>query len=205
MVYVPTDFMARFVGTVVTERALDRLFGSRDSWQRVRDQSAPGSEAARLLAEAYAEVLGTEFGLVSRFAVDPVSRNRYYLFFGTDHLEGLKAMKAAYWKVDPEDGRGYRQDVRIAGGQGSLFEPANETPKPPEENLAALLVRRFGNEEFSIEDAELFALTATGFRETHVRPLGLLPLHDAGQLAITQTSATRARVFPPGTRMRLNR
>ena len=29
----------------------------------------------------------------SRFAVDPESRNRYYLFFGTGHSDGLKEMK----------------------------------------------------------------------------------------------------------------
>jgi three-Cys-motif partner protein len=114
MVYVPTDFMARFVHTDITAQALDKSFGSREAWESVRDETQPGAEASRLLADAYAEVLRSEFDLVSRFAVDPASRNRYYLFFGTDHIDGLKAMKAAYWKVDPEDGRGYRQDILTA-------------------------------------------------------------------------------------------
>ncbi len=60
----------------------------------------------------------------------------------------------------------------------------------------------FDRRDFSIEEAELFALTETGFRETHVRPLVLLPAYDAGALAITETTAKRKRVFPPGTRMR---
>lgn len=202
MVYVPTDFMARFVGTDITEQALDKLFGSREAWESVRDEAEPGSEASRLLAEAYAGVLRGEYHLVSRFAVDPASRNRYYLFFGTDHLDGLKAMKQACWKVDPEDGRGYRQNLLTAAGQGELFSPATETPSDPEEDLEALMRAEFGGLEFSIEDAELFALTKTGFRETHVRRLGLLPAYDAGTLTITETTSKRKRAFPLGTRMR---
>jgi len=205
MVYVPIDFMARFVGTNITEPALDKLFGSREAWETVRDQGAPGAEASALLVEAYADVLRGEYRLVSRFAVDPASRNRYYLFFGTDHVDGLKAMKAAYWKVDPEDGRGYRQDVRTAGGQGELFAPAVAVPKPPEEDLAALMRSHFGEREFSIDDAELFALTQTGFRETHVRKLVLLPAYEAGELEVTSTPPPRRRTFPSGTRMRFTR
>jgi three-Cys-motif partner protein len=205
MVYVPTDFMARFVGTDITAQALDKLFGSREAWETVRDQAHPGVEASRLLADAYADVLRGEYELVSSFAVDPASRNRYYLFFGTDHVDGLKAMKSAYWKVDPEDGRGYRQDLRTAVGQGELFAPAAEVPKEPEEDLGALIRAQFRNREFSIEEAELFALTATGFRETHVRPLALLPALDGGELVITHTPAKRRRAFPAGTRMRFTR
>jgi hypothetical protein len=152
--------------------------------------------------EAYAAVLRTEYELVSRFAVDPASRNRYYLFFGTHHIEGLKAMKAAYWKVDPEDGHGYRQDVLAAGGQVGLFDPATASPKEPEQDLSALMRAHFRDQEFSIEDAELFALTETGFRETHARSLVLLPALDAGELVVTETTAKRQRAFPPGTRMR---
>jgi three-Cys-motif partner protein len=205
MVYLPVDFMARFVGTTITEHALDRLFGSREAWTDIRSQGRPGSGVSRLLAEAYAELLRGEYELVSRFAVDPASRNRYYLFFGTDHIDGLKAMKSAYWKVDPEDGRGYRQDIRAANGQIGLFEPANAAPKEPEEDLPALMRTHFGEADFSIEDAELFALTQTGFRETHVRPLVLLPALDANQIVVTQTHAKRRRTFPPGTRMRFSR
>jgi three-Cys-motif partner protein len=200
MVYVPTDFMARFVGTNITEQALDSAFGSRTAWERVRDEAQPGGEASDRLAEAYANVLRTQYWLVSRFAVDPTSRNRYYLFFGTDHIEGLKAMKAAYWKVDPEDGRGYRQDLVTAAGQGELFAAAVEAPNEPEENLAALIADRFADREFTIEDAELFALTDTGFRETHVRALALAPLEAAGRLSVLRPGK---RGFPAGTKMRL--
>jgi three-Cys-motif partner protein len=200
MVYIPTDFMGRFVGTDITKQALDRAFGSRGGWKRVRDEAEPGREASALLADAYADVLRTQYELVSRFAVDPTSRSRYYLFFGTDHIDGLKAMKAAYWKVDPEDGRGYRQDILTAGGQGELFAPVVEAPNQPEEDLAALVADEFANREFTIEDAELFALTNTGFRETHVRKLALEPLEASGRLSVDRRGS---RGFPAGTKMRL--
>jgi len=202
MVYVPADFMARFIGTAMTDSALDKAFGSRQAWEEIRDQAAPGAEASHQIAEAYAQVLRTEFDLVSRFVVDPASRNRYFLFFGTDHLEGLKAMKAAYWKVDPEDGRGYRQDIRAHHGQGELFAPRLEAPNAPEEDLLAQMRDEFGTRGFTIEDAELFALTKTAFRDTHVRPLALTPAYDSGNLVIIETTARRRGSFPAGTRMR---
>jgi three-Cys-motif partner protein len=204
MVYVPTDFMARFVGSTLTEQALDNLFGSREAWQRVREEAAPGREASAKLAEAYAQVLEGEYELVSRFAVDPASRNRYYLFFGTDSIDGLKAMKDAYWKVDPEDGRGYIQVIVEAAGQLGIFDAAVETPRQPEQNLLALMQAHFGNSEFVIEEAERYVLTGTGFRAAHVRPLALTPALDAGQLEITLRTSSRHGAFTPGTRMRFS-
>jgi three-Cys-motif partner protein len=202
MVYVPTDFMARFVGTTLTEQALDDLFGSREAWQRVREETTPGAEASAKLAEAYAQVLESEYKLVSRFAVDPASRNRYYLFFGSDSIDGLKAMKDAYWKVDPEDGRGYTQAIVEAAGQLGIFEAAVETPKEPEDDLLALMRGHFEGREFSIEEAERFALTTTGFRAAHVRSLALTPALKAGTLEITVRTSKRQGGFTPGTRMR---
>jgi hypothetical protein len=203
MVYVPIDFMARFVSQNATANALDRLFGSRAAWETVRDGASPGAEASALLAEAYADALGSHYEHVSRFVVDPASRNRYYLFFGTDHIDGLKAMKGAYWKVDPEDGRGYHQAMATQHGQGELFAPAEEAPKPPEEDLEALMRQYFGDRVFSIEDAELFALTETGFRETHVRGLALRPAYERSELKIEATSSKRKGAwFPLGTTMR---
>jgi three-Cys-motif partner protein len=202
MVYVPTDFMARFIGTTLTEQALDDLFGSREAWHRVRIEAAPGAEASAKLAEAYAQVLETQYELVSRFAVNPTSRNRYYLFFGTDSIDGLKAMKDAYWKVDPEDGRGYTQAIVEAAGQLGMFDAAVETPKEPEEDLLALMRAHFVDGEFSIEEAERFALIGTGFRAAHVRSLALTPALEAGDLEITERTARRQGGFTSGTRMR---
>ena len=45
MVYLPTDFMGRFVGTDITEQALDRAFGSRGGWDGFATRRSP---AARL-------------------------------------------------------------------------------------------------------------------------------------------------------------
>lgn len=200
MVYVPVDHMARFAGTSITEAALDRAYGSREAWEQARDQEETGKGRAAVLADAYAEVLAAEYQFVSRFAVDPASRNRYYLFFGTDSIAGLKAMKHAYWKVDPEDGRGYRQDRLAAGGQGGLFDAAVETPKEPEEDLTALVREHFGDRTFTIDELERFVLTDSAFRETHVRKIVLNPARDLGQLEIVEHTGTSG--FPPGTRMR---
>jgi hypothetical protein len=99
----------------------------------VRRRAAPGSQSAELLADPYADALAAEFDLVSRFAVDPSSRNRYCLFFGTDQLDGLRAMKAASWNVDPEGGRGYCQDILVHHDQGELFSAVVRAPRALEE------------------------------------------------------------------------
>jgi three-Cys-motif partner protein len=202
MVYVPISFMARFVATEITEQAMDRAFGSREAWDEVRRKAAPGVEAGARLAEAYSDVMSDEFRWVSRFVIDPVRHNEYYLFFGTDHLDGLKVMKAAYWKIDPVGGSGYQQDPLSAAGQGTLFGPAGAPgPAAADASLAELLRERFGLREFSINEAEEFALTATRYRETHVRP-ALITMQDAGRLHVTHSTRRSEKHFPAGTRMR---
>ncbi len=202
MVYVPISFMARFVATEITEQAMDRAFGSREAWDEVRREAAPGVEAGARLAAAYSDAMSEEFRWVSRFVIDPVHHNEYYLFFGTDHLDGLKVMKAAYWKIDPVGGSGYQQDPLSAAGQGTLFPPAGVSPPATAAApLPALLREKFGTQEFSIQEAEEFALTATRYRETHVRP-ALIAMQDAGKLQVTRSTRRSEKHVPAGTRMR---
>jgi three-Cys-motif partner protein len=204
MVYVPIKFMARFVGTDLTEDAMDRAFGSRDAWLLVRAQSNPGQEAGRQLAQAYTDVMRSEFSLLTHFIVDPVNHNEYYLFFGTEHLDGIRKMKDAYWKIDPDGGTGYQQDPRTAAGQGALFSAADVSPVllPHDETLPVLLRAHFELREFSIEEAVEYTLTETRFRDAHLRPEALIPMQNAGKLEVTETTRTSKKHFPPGTRMR---
>ena len=144
-----------------------------------------------------------EFDWVTRFNVDPLRRNDYYLFFGTDNLHGLREMKRAQWKVDPVGGRAYEQSAAAAVGQGMLFAVEETTTLPTEESLPVLLRERFNADPFSVEQAEHFTLTKTRYLdEGHLRKLALIPLQEAQQLDVLETSRRRQVDFPPGTVMR---
>jgi hypothetical protein len=149
------------------------------------------------------DVMKGEFDWVTRFNVDPLRRNDYYLFFGTDSLSGLRAMKRAQWKVDPVGGRAYEQSAARASGQGELFPLEQVAELPLEESLPVLLHRHFGTQSFTIEQAELYTLTQTRYLdEGHLRKLALIPLQEAGQLEVVNSTRRRPTEFPKRTVLR---
>jgi three-Cys-motif partner protein len=202
LVYVPASWMARFARTGITANALDELYSSR-SWEDAVKQESTRRGASEALAGAFYDVMKGEFDWVTRFNVDPLRRNDYYLMFGTDSLPGLREMKRAQWKVDPVGGRAYQQSAARAIGQGELFAAEELGELPREETLPVLLRERFGTEAFTIEDAEFFTLTQTRFLDDkHLRQWALLPLQSAGQLKVEQSTRRRERDFPAKTVMR---
>jgi hypothetical protein len=202
LIYLPASFMARFAQTEMTQAALDRVFGGMD----IGDEELAVSDRFKLadrLAEHYREKLKQEYQWATRFRVDPLRHNDYFLLFGTDHPDGLRAMKQAMWKVDPHAGRAYQQNAMAAMGQVPLFDmPAESDDLPREEALPVLLAEHFRDDEFSVDDAEMFALTQTQYLDTHVRTFALQPLEAAGKLKVL-TARARAGTFPAGTRMKL--
>jgi three-Cys-motif partner protein len=207
MVYLPVNFMARFLWTDLTEAALRSTLDGVEAVERVRSEpDAVGAEAGERIAEEYAELMRREYGYVTQFTVDPVRHNEYHLFFGTGSLDGVREMKRAYWKVDPVSGSGYQQGPREARGQGSLFGPAEVSELPAAERLPALIETHYGTSEFTIEDAELYTLLHTRFLDKpHLRKWALTPLRQEGRLQVLAGGGRRATDFPPGTRMRLRR
>ena len=144
-----------------------------------------------------------EFEWVTRFNVDPLHRNDYYLFFGTDSLHGLREMKRAQWKVDPVGGRAYEQSAMRAIGQGELFPMERVTKLPADESLPVLLREHFGTEPFTVDQAEHHALTETRYLdEGHLRQWALIPLQEAQQLEVVESTRRRRTDFPKGTVLR---
>jgi hypothetical protein len=147
-----------------------------------------------------------EFEWVTRFNVDPLRHNDYYLFFGTDNLHGLREMKRAQWKVDPVGGRAYEQSAAAAIGQGELFTLDQVTQLPAGESLPVLLREHFGTRRFTVEEAEYYTLTETRYLdEGHLRKIALLPIQEAGQLEVVDSPRRRRNDFPSGTVMRFTR
>lgn len=206
LIYVPAAFMARFAEQDFVQASLGRLYGG-PSFTEAQESGDEAIQfrASESLAEAYRERLKTEFDWVTRFRIDPVRRNEYYLLFGTGHMAGLRAMKSAMWKVDPVGGQAYEQSAKAAAGQDQLFSFAEVESLPSEEALPTLLRGSFGDDVFSVEEAAEFVLTQTRYLDSpHLRRLALKPLEDAGHLELINPSPTRRKSqFPPGTRMRI--
>lgn len=200
LVYVPASFMARFAEQDFLRPSLEKLYGgsSFEEATRAEGSQVPASER---LAEAYRLRLEKEFGRATRFRIDPVRRNEYYLLFGTASPKGLSEMKRAMWKVDPVGGETYEQDAKAAVGHGQLFELSTVTTLPPEESLPLVLKRYFGDREFSIEEAETYTVDQTRYYESQLRRWGLNPLCEAGQLELIGGRFRKGQ-YPPGTRMR---
>lgn len=160
--------------------------------------------ASEALADVFYDVMKSEFDWVTRFNVDPLRHNDYYLFFGTGSLHGLREMKRAQWKVDPVGGRAYEQMASRAIGQEELFPAEELTELPPEESLPELLRAHFGSTPFTVREAELYTLTATRYiDEGHLRKLALIPLQEASQLEVISSTRRRRTDFPAETVLRI--
>jgi hypothetical protein len=77
------------------------------------------------------------------------------------------------------------------------------TELPIEESLPVLLRQHFSTEPFTVEAAEHYTLTETRYLDSpHLRQWALIPLQDAGQLQVVETTRRRRIDFPKGTVLR---
>lgn len=95
--------------------------------------------------------------------INKSNRTDYFLFFGTNSLEGLKKMKSAMWKVD-ESGMFQFSDATYNPLQPTLMETT-----PDYDLLKTIILNQFRNKKVLIRDLEKFILTKTPFRETHYK------------------------------------
>jgi three-Cys-motif partner protein len=203
MVYLPASFMARFAATGRTDAALTKLYGG-PTWEEAVKLDEPSRQrAGQKLADLFGDRLREHFDDVTSFNVDPERRNDYYLLFGTDHREGLRAMKRGMWAVDKRGGVSFRQ-AKVRPGQDQLFGDDTVSEAPDTTILGGLLRAEFETRVFSIEEAEDFTLYRTKYLDRpHLRSWALKPLETAGSLVVVDCKPGRRKGdFPPGTTMR---
>ena len=174
------------------EHTFDTLFGCPD-WRRADDLTSPGERKAFLLDLYLSQLRSCGMQYVRSFEMlDSGNRTEYFLVFATHSIEGLKAMKAAMWKVDPT-GRYQFSDATVSS-QLTLF-----ATEPDYGQLKAMLVARFAGQPVSIDAVEEFVVSETAFRESHYKRQILAAMERAGELTVVKSSRQMARTYPRGT------
>jgi hypothetical protein len=194
LMYVPLPFVNRFVELSDQEPAMTNLFGT-DEWKGA--WKLEGRERLDFLRELFQRRLTEEGGIeyVRSFEIiTKGGRTGYDLFFATGHEIGLNAMKRAMWSLDPTEGRKFRDATE--SGQQVLIEEA-----PDFASLKQAMREHFGNDAFTIDDAERFALVSTPFLPTHIRKAVLVPAETQDELEVL-TGRKKRNTYPKGTRMR---
>src|SRR6476469_2919399 len=80
----------------------------------------------------------------------------YYLFFATRNLLGLKKMKEAMWRIDPDGGVRFYDATNF--DQHVLFEP-----KPNTSLLRRMIEAQFTRTRATVGDIERFVIEDTAF------------------------------------------
>jgi len=112
LVYFPVGFLARFAEQPEFKPILDSLYGG-EQWKRAL--ATPDFETRkRILHDLFLAELQKRVTWVRSFEITPAAEaggNTYYLFFGTGSQMGLRRMKDAMWRVDPEAGQAFRDST----------------------------------------------------------------------------------------------
>ena len=187
------SFIKRAIAKPDQEEHLDILFGTQE-WRKIRDIGIP-LKKQEFAQELYQKQLEEEakikyvrfFEMINRF-----NQPEYLLFFGTNNKKGLKEMKRAMWKVDPEGA--FRFSDRTNPKQRVLFEP-----EPNYNLLKRLITERFSGKAVPIEQIEEFVIVETPFRETHFKNPILNPMENASSPEIVVSGRRRKGTYPAGT------
>jgi three-Cys-motif partner protein len=196
LIYFPVSFLARFAEQPEFKPILDSMYGG-EQWKKAL-ASHDFETRKRILHDLFLAELLKRVPWARSFEITPATEaggNTYYLFFGTGSKVGLRRMKDAMWKVDPEGGQAFR-DSTLAD-HPVLFQQQPDLPR-----LQVMLRERFIERSFTIEEAEEFTLLETAFRDNgHLKPT-LKAAEAADKLKVQRPAGKRAGSFTTGTRMR---
>lgn len=210
---VPMDLICRLLSFEKCELLINFMFESINRWVTAdnepevhrrlvelfgtdRFQMAPagGRNRQKFLVELYKEELRhRRFKFVRSMEMVSLERHRtvYHLVYGTQHPTGVKVMKRAMWKLDPELGRRFTPQ---ADDVQALF-----ASKPDYMLLREAIRQRFGGERATIAEVESFVNDRTDFMaDSHLKKATLVPMEEDGLITSVQ-GRSRPRTFPPGS------
>lgn len=183
----------RFISDPNKARHFDLLFGT-EAWREIATLKDPQERKLKTLS-LYQKQLEEEakikyirfFEMINKF-----NQTEYFLFFGTNNLEGLRQMNAAMWKVDPRGA--FQFSDRTNPNQTVLF-----TPEPNYQMLKKLIIREFSGRTVSVEEIDEFVLIS-GF--THFKRHILKPMEEKEEITVIEGNRKRKATYPPGTIIR---
>ena len=179
MVYLPASFMARFLETGITDEALTKLYGG-PTWE---DAKAMGEHSRQRVGQRLVGLFGDRlkehFDWVTSFNVEPERHNDYYLLFGTDHEDGLRAMKQGHVEGRRAQWEGLQAAPKSYPTKAQLFSDDALITPPDTSILGALLKAEFPDRSIhdyrSEDETSRFAARAIQDKP-HLRQLGAAPL-----------------------------
>lgn len=188
----------RFLGIPDLERRYDDLFGTPD-WREITKEQDASVRRVRI-ADLYRKQLLTKAGFryVREFQmINDRNRTKYFLYFGTNHEQGLSHMKEAMWKADPGGGQVFSD--RTNPDQETLFKA-----DPDLAQLRALLFQRFrGQGWIPVSDVEHFVLVDTPFSERmHLKQKTLAPMERSSLIEARGPNLRRRGTYPAGCQIK---
>ncbi len=139
---------------------LDLVFGGRAYWEPADLWSTPADRWRTWLATYRDALRRAGFRYQLQFEIVPHTGQPLYLVFGTGHEKGVEVMKEAMWKVDGNDGMGFRDPCTRGGqvvGQGTLWSGA----AMPQDELLDLVTQRLEAGPVTVEELGSWLLTET--------------------------------------------
>lgn len=156
LLFLPTQNMFRFEKKSTPE-SLQQFISDlvpEEEWP----ESETGLSFIETLLEKFREYLGEEF-FVDSFIIARNTNQYFCLFFFTSHIRGFEKMLDAKWKIDEEEGRGWKHRMG-----SDLFADQDKTAKT--EKLKSSLFGYLRNER---SNGELYEYgLKKGFLPTHV-------------------------------------
>jgi three-Cys-motif partner protein len=188
----------RFLGFPDLESRYDDLFGTPE-WREITKEQDASVRRVRI-ADLYRKQLVTKakFRYVREFQmINDRNHTKYFLYFGTNHEQGLSHMKQAMWKADPGGGQVFSD--RTNPDQETLFKT-----NPDLTQLRMHLLQRFrGQGWVPVGDVERFVLVDTPFSERmHLKQKTLAPMERNSLIETRRPAVGRRGTYPPGTQIK---
>lgn len=180
LLFLPTQSMFRFEkkGTPESLQQFISDLVPEDEWPK----SETGLSFIETLLDKFREYLGAEY-FVDSFIIARSTNQYFCLFFFTSHIKGFEKMLESKWKIDEEEGRGWKHRMR-----SDLFADQEKTAKIEKLKLS---LSHFLEKERSNGELYEFGLKQ-GFLPTHITSI-LKEFQKSGLIKVQLANGDTAR------------
>lgn len=182
----------RWQSLLKNEENLDMLFGTKE-WRGIMGNQKTSSDEKNIeLRNLYQQQLENNAGIefVRSFKmINKQNKTEYFLFFGTNHLLGLKKMLEAMWGSDPS-GKFEFFDTKYDPKQTVLFSLS-----PNYSQLKKKISKEFTKKSIKMKDLETFAIEEASFLKKHLRKV-LLEMEKNKEINVHLQRKRKRETFP---------